>query len=230
MKKDRMTNILLAGMLVLGLSLLLYPSFCNWRNDRYQRKAIAGYSDWVDSLDEEAYASLWNAAIVYNQSLLEGGNPHLLTGEQKQRYRQMLNGAGNGILAVLHIPSIEVTLPVCHGTGDAVLQTAIGHIEWSSLPTGGKSTHCVVSGHRGLPTARLFTDLDKLTVGDCFLLNTLDQVLTYEVDQILVVEPEDTRELLIQEEKDLVTLVTCTPYGINSHRLLVRGHRTGGLR
>ena len=128
-------------------------------------------------------------------------------------------------MGYIEIPEIDVSLPIYHGTEDPVLQVAIGHLEWTSLPVGGESTHCVLSGHRGLPSAKLFTDLDRLVVGDRFRLGVLDQVLTYEVDQILIVEPQDTEALLIEEGKDLCTLVTCTPYSINTHRLLVRGHR-----
>ena len=229
MKKDNMSNILLIVILVVGLSLLLYPSFSNWWNDQHQTKAIANYTDFVMTLKEEDYSDLWKSAEEYNKDLMTRSNSYLLTEEQQQRYEQELNAAGNGIMAVIDIPSIDVTMPIYHGTSDAVLQVAIGHIDWSSLPTGGASTHCVISGHRGLPSARLFTDLDQLTVGDFFMLNVLDQVLTYEVDQILIVLPDETDALLIEEGKDLCTLVTCTPYGVNSHRLLVRGHRVENM-
>ena len=225
MKKDTFSNILLVLVLVIGLSLLLYPSFSNWWNDQHQTKAIANYTDFVEKLEKEDYSHLWDSAHDYNLALLDRSNGYVVTDEQRLRYEQELNVAGNGIMSVIEIPCIDVTMPVYHGTSDAVLQVAIGHIEWSSLPVGGENTHCVVSGHRGLPSARLFTDLDKLKIGDYFLFKTLDQVLTYEVDQILIVEPHETDALLIEEGKDLCTLVTCTPYGVNSHRLLVRGHR-----
>lgn len=229
MKKDKLSNILLILMLVIGLSLLLYPTFSNYWNDQHQTRAIANYTDFVATLKEEDYSAFWDSAFEYNESLLPRSNPYLLTEEQQLRYEKELNVSGNGIMGFIEIPSIDVSLPIYHGTSEGVLQVAIGHLEWTSLPTGGESTHCVVSGHRGLPSARLFTDLDRLVVGDYFMLNILDEVLTYEVDQIRIVEPQDTEELLIQEGKDLCTLVTCTPYGINSHRLLVRGHRVDNL-
>ena len=147
----------------------------------------------------------------------------MLPDEQKAEYESILDIGGLGIMGYIEIPIIGVTLPIYHGTDDAVLQIAVGHLEWTSLPVGGESSHCVVSGHRGLPSARLFTDLDRLVVGDTFMFRVLDEILTYEVDQILIVEPHETDELLIQEGKDLCTLVTCTPYGINSHRLLQSG-------
>ena len=153
----------------------------------------------------------------------------MLTNEQVAEYNELLNVGGNGIMGYIEIPSLKVVLPIYHGTDEGVLQVAIGHLQWSSLPIGGKSTHCVISGHRGLPSARLFTDLDQMAEGDIFLLRVLDEVLTYEVDQIRIVEPYQIQELLISEGEDLCTLVTCTPYGINSHRLLVRGHRIENL-
>ena len=162
---------------------------------------------------------------AYNASLLERNNAYLLTEEQKAAYEQLLNVSGLGIMGYIEIPSIDCSLPIYHGTEESVLQIAIGHLEWTSLPVGGESTHCVLSGHRGLPSAKLFTNLDKLQEGDVFLLRVLDEVLTYEVDQILIVEPQETGALRIVEGEDYCTLVTCTPYGINTHRLLVRGHR-----
>ena len=149
--------------------------------------------------------------------------------EQKKQYEQLLNVSGDGIMGYIEIPSINCSLPIYHGTQESVLQIAVGHIEWSSLPVGGASSHCVVSGHRGLPSAKLFTNLDELSKGDTFMLRVLDEVLTYEVDQILIVEPQETGALQIEEGKDYCTLVTCTPYGINTHRLLVRGHRIDNI-
>ena len=223
--KKHLSTILLLFVFLIGLSLLLYPSFSDWWNSLHQSRAIASYSEQVASIDEDKYAEIWNAAEDFNQSLALRPNTYLLTGTQAEEYSQVLNVSGNGVMAYIEIPSIGVTLPIYHGTDDAVLQVAVGHLEWTNLPIGGESTHCVLSGHRGLPSARLFTDLDKLTVGDVFILRVLDEILTYEVDQILIVEPADTDALTVQEGMDLCTLVTCTPYGINSHRLLVRGHR-----
>ena len=191
----------------------------------HQSRAVASYVEQVANIDEEQYAHLWNDAWEYNENLLYRANQYVLTDEQTAEYNSILDIGGIGIMGYIEIPTIGVTLPIYHGTNEAVLQIAVGHLEWTSLPVGGESSHCVVSGHRGLPSARLFTDLDKLVVGDVFVFRVLDEILTYEVDQILIVEPHETEELLIQEGKDLCTLITCTPYGVNSHRLLVRGHR-----
>lgn len=228
-KNGTFTTFLLILVLIIGLSLMLYPSFSEWWNGRYQSRAINTYSEQIAHIDNEAYKAMWESAKAYNESLLDRSNNFILTEEQKTIYDSQLNIDDSGIMGYIEIPCINVTLSVYHSTDDAILQVAVGHLDWTSLPTGGESTHCVLSGHRGLPSAKLFTDLDKLTVGDYFELHILDETLTYEVDQILIVEPEDTKDLLIEEGKDLCTLVTCTPYGINSHRLLVRGHRTDNM-
>lgn len=231
MKKNGKTStIILVLVLVIGLSLLLYPSFSDWWNSRVSSRAIAHYSDMVARLDNEDYSHIWDAATAYNDSLLDRTNDFLLSEDQRKTYNELLNLAGDGLMGYIEIPAINVSLPIYHGTEETVLSVAIGHLDWTSLPTGGTSTHCVVSGHRGLPSARLFTDLDKLGVGDVFMLYVLDEVLTYEIDQVLIVEPKDTDALMIQEGKDLCTLVTCTPYGVNSHRMLVRGHRVGNIQ
>lgn len=224
MRKHASTMILIL-ILVVGLSLMLYPSFSNWWNEAHQSRAIAAYSQEVSKLDENRYDELWQQAWEYNRSLVGRENAYFLDDSQKAEYERLLDVSGMGIMGYIEIPSLKVSLPIYHGTEESVLQVAVGHLEWTSLPVGGESTHCVLSGHRGLPRAKLFTDLDRLVVGDRFRLGVLDQVLTYEVDQILIVEPQDTEALLIEEGKDLCTLVTCTPYGINTHRLLVRGHR-----
>jgi len=216
-------------MLIIGMSLLLYPSLSNYWNSRVQSKALAGYLDEIAIMDEEKYEEVWNAAIDYNKALLERENQYVLPQQMQDAYNTVLNVGGTGIMGYIDIPTINVDLPLYHGTSENVLQVAIGHLNWTSIPTGGESTHCVVSGHRGLPSARLFTDLDKLVVGDYFMLHVLDETMTYEVDQIRIVTPSEAEELLIQEGKDLCTLVTCTPYGINSHRMLVRGHRVENL-
>lgn len=223
--KKKITNIILILVFLIGLSLLLYPSFSNWWNSMHQSRAIASYSEEVAKLDEDQYREIWDNAWNYNQSLLERPNDFVLSEEQKAAYDQLLDIGDNGVMGYIEIPSIGVALPIYHGTDEAVLQIAAGHLEWTSLPVGGESSHCVLSGHRGLPSAKLFTDLDQLAEGDTFVLRVLDEVLTYEVDQILIVDPHDTDALQIEEGKDYCTLVTCTPYGINSHRLLVRGHR-----
>ena len=225
MKKGTFSNIILILMLLLGLSLLLYPTFADYWNSLHQTRAIATYAEEVAVLDDDKYIELWEDAIAYNKTLSEKENQYFVDDESLVVYESLLNITGSGIMGSIEIPSIGCNLPIYHGVDDSVLQVAIGHLEWTSLPVGGESSHCVVSGHRGLPSARLFTDLDRLVVGDTFMFRVLDEILTYEVDQILIVEPHETDELLIQEGKDLCTLVTCTPYGINSHRLLVRGHR-----
>ena len=224
-KGNHLITILLVLIFLLGLSLLLYPAVSDYWNSKHQTRAIAVYSEEVSGLDEDQYQALWEAAAAYNASLLERDNAYLLTEEQKAAYEQLLNVSGLGIMGYIEIPSIDCSLPIYHGTEESVLQIAIGHLEWTSLPVGGESTHCVLSGHRGLLSAKLFTNLDKLQEGDVFLLRVLDEVLTYEVDQILIVEPQETGALRIVEGEDYCTLVTCTPYGINTHRLLVRGHR-----
>lgn len=224
MKNNRST-ILLILILLIGLSLMLYPSFADWWNSFHSSRSIARYVEQVANIDDAQYEELWDAAWDYNQSLLHRPNDFLLSDEQQEIYKSLLDFGGNGIMGYIEIPMIDVMLPIYHGTKESVLQIAVGHLDWTSLPVGGAGSHCVVSGHRGLPSARLFTDLDKLKVGDVFMLHVLNEILTYEIDQILIVEPQDTDPLLIEPGKDLCTMITCTPYGINSHRMLVRGHR-----
>ena len=223
--KSHRSTILLILILLIGLSLMLYPSFADWWNSFHSSRAIASYVEQVANIDDAQYEELWDAAWDYNQSLLHRPNDFLLSDEQQEIYKSLLDFGGNGIMGYIEIPMIDVMLPIYHGTKESVLQIAVGHLDWTSLPVGGAGSHCVVSGHRGLPSARLFTDLDKLKVGDVFMLHVLNEILTYEIDQILIVEPQDTDPLLIEPGKDLCTMITCTPYGINSHRMLVRGHR-----
>ena len=223
--KNHRSTILLILILLIGLSLMLYPSFADWWNSFHSSRAIASYEEQVANIDDAQYEELWDAARDYNQSLLHRPNDFLLSDEQQEIYKSLLDIGGNGIMGYIEIPMIDVMLPIYHGTKESVLQIAVGHLDWTSLPVGGAGSHCVLSGHRGLPSARLFTDLDKLKVGDVFMLHVLNEILTYEIDQILIVEPQDTDPLLIEPGKDLCTMITCTPYGINSHRMLVRGHR-----
>ncbi len=223
--KNRISNIILILILLAGLSLLLYPTISDYWNSFTQSQVIVDYTKQIENLDAEKYDKLLQEAYAYNESLLERKNHYLLSDEQKAEYEELLDVSGIGIMGYIEIPVISSTLPVYHGTSDAVLQIAVGHLDWTSLPVGGESTHCVLSGHRGLPSAKLFSDLDKVVVGDIFVLRVLDEVLTYEVDQILIVEPHETEALLIEEGMDYCTLVTCTPYAINTHRILVRGHR-----
>lgn len=223
--KNHRSTILPILILLIGLSLMLYPSFADWWNSFHSSRAIASYVEQVANIDDAQYEELWDAARDYNQSLLHRPNDFILSDEQQEIYKSLLDFGGNGIMGYIEIPMIDVMLPIYHGTKESVLQIAVGHLDWTSLPVGGAGSHCVLSGHRGLPSARLFTDLDKLKVGDVFMLHVLNEILTYEIDQILIVEPQDTDPLLIEPGKDLCTLITCTPYGINSHRMLVRGHR-----
>ena len=223
--KKHASTILLFLIFFIGLSLLLYPSFADWWNSFHQSRAVASYVEQVANMDDDKYQEIWNAAWDYNRSLIDRPNDYLLSDEQREHYNALLNVGGNGVMGYIEVPKMDIVYPIYHGTDEAVLQIAIGHLDWTSMPVGGEGSHCVVSGHRGLPSARLFTDLDQMEVGDTFLLRVLDEVLTYEVDQILIVEPHVTEDLLIVEGQDLCTLVTCTPYGINSHRMLVRGHR-----
>lgn len=223
--KRKLTNCILFVIFLSGLSLMMYPAFSNWWNSRHQTKAIAAYTEQVARLDKNQYRELWNEARDYNQSLPKPMDNFYLSEEQSSKYNQLLNVGDTGVMGYIEIPDIKVTLPIYHGTDEAVLQVAAGHLDWTSLPVGGKSTHCVISGHRGLPSAKLFTDIDRLKEGDIFRLRVLDEILTYRVDRILTVEPHEIQALQVEEGKDYCTLVTCTPYGINTHRLLVRGQR-----
>ena len=224
-KKGNFTTLLLILVLLAGLSLLLYPSVSDYWNSFHQTRAIATYAEEVANLNQDQYDEIWAATKAYNASLAERDNAYLLSDAQKEEYQQLLNVSGLGVMGYIEIPSIDCSLPIYHGTEESVLQIAVGHLEWSSLPVGGESTHCVLSGHRGLPSAKLFTNLDRLEVGDTFTITILDRVLTYEVDNISIVLPTETDNLKVVDGKDYVTLMTCTPYGINTHRLLVRGRR-----
>ncbi|MCD7757072.1 MAG: class C sortase [Clostridiales bacterium] len=225
-KKGRWSTIVLVAVFVVGLLVLLYPSFSNWWNTRGARKVIAQYDAAVDELEEADYSGFFDAADAYNQALAElGSSSALARPEQVEGYEETLDITGTGIMGYISIEKIDVELPIYHGTSDGVLQIAAGHLEGSSLPVGGASTHCVISAHRGLPSALLFTDLDQMEVGDTFTITVLDRILTYEVDQITIVVPDEVENLYIEEGKDYCTLLTCTPYGVNTHRLLVRGVR-----
>ena len=225
LKKNGITLLLLI-VLAAGGGLIAYPSFADWWNNFHQARAVASYAEAVANMNEEEYERAIKAAKKYNRELAKSGMLWNMDDEQKEEYEKQLSIDESGIMGYIDIPKINVMLPVYHGVDEEVLQVAIGHIPGSSLPVGGKSTHCVVSGHRGLPSARLFTDIDKLVEGDTFTITVLNQTITYEVDQIRTVLPTDLSDLQIEKGKDYCTLVTCTPYGINTHRLLVRGHRT----
>ena len=226
MKRKHISTIFIILIFLVGLGFISYPTVSNLWNQAHQSRAIATYSKQVEKLDDSENKKMLKAARKYNKSLLKKSDHWKLSKKDKKKYESLLDISGTGIMGYIEVPKIDCSLPIYHGTDEGALQIAIGHLEGSSLPVGGKSSHCVLSGHRGLPSARLFTDLDQMEEGDIFILNILDRKLAYEVDQIRVVLPEEMSDLEIEEGKDLCTLVTCTPYGINTHRLLVRGHRT----
>ena len=238
-KKHRVSNLALVLILLTGAAIMAYPAFSEYWNGMHQSRAIMGYAQRVAELTNEEYESIWSSALEYNERLTKLPNRWLVEHDEdlKADYETQLNADGTGNMGYITIPKINVNLPLYHGTSDSVLQTSIGHIAGTSLPAGSPHTneedflipdfasHCVLSGYRGMPSARLFSDLDALEVGDVFYMTILDQTLTYEVDRITVILPEETEELEIVPGKDLCTLMTCTPYGINTHRLLVRGSR-----
>ncbi len=225
MKKKTTTTVIFVLVFVIGLSLLLYPTVSDRWNAFHQSRMIISHAENVDRLSADECDAYLQDAEAFNKELRKFSDRWDMTDEERARYESTLISDDTSIISYVEIPKIKVSLPIYHGTSSMVLQEAVGHMEGSSLPVGGQGTHCVLSGHRGLPSARLFTDLDKLVVGDQFLLYTLNQVLTYEVDQIRVVVPTDLSTISIEEGKDYCTLSTCTPYGINTHRLMVRGHR-----
>lgn len=222
MKKGSLSNLILILAFLAGLSLLLYPTVSDYWNSLHQSQVIVDYARQVEQMEQEKYERLWNEAQDYNRRLADGSASHETLLEE---YPTLLDPSGNGVMGYLEIPSISCTLPIGHGTGDGVLRNSVGHLDWTSLPVGGQGSHCVLSGHRGLPSAELLTNIDHLEPGDLFYIHTLDRVLQYRVDNIWIVEPTDSSRLQIIPGGDYVTLLTCTPYGINSHRLLVRGVR-----
>ena len=233
MKKKSITTLIIILFFLAGLSLLLYPFIANQWNSYRQERLISSYDSTVAQKEAEGgidYEAEWERANAYNEALLPSILPDSFavaeaSDEPDEEYMACLNIAGDEMMGTVEIPKINIELPIYHTTDEAVLEQAAGHLEGSSLPIGGESTHAVISAHRGLPSASLFTDLDQLEEEDHFLIHVLDDTLAYEVDKITVVEPEETQDLAVEEGQDLVTLLTCTPYGVNSHRLLVRGHR-----
>ena len=223
--KNKIITIMLILMLIIGLSLLLYPTVSNYLNQLNQTWIIAEYTDTVSGINAQKYQQIIDSATEYNEQLKSKNNRWIMSETDRELYEQQLNVTTSGAISYIEIPKIECSLPIYRGSGNVILQNAVGHVEGSSLPVGGLGTHCVLSGHRGLPSAELFSRLDELVKGDLFYIQTLDQMLVYEVDQITVVLPDELEELNIVDDKDYCTLVTCTPYGINSHRLLVRGTR-----
>ncbi len=228
-KSGRVSTTFIIAALIVGLSLLLYPTVSDYWNSFTQSKAIAEYAEVVDKIDPETYEKILQDAKEYNKGLLERNIRYVMTDAEREEYHKQLNLTGNGIMGYIDIPSIACSLPVYHTVDDPVLQVAVGHLEWSSLPVGGESTHCVLSGHRGLPSAKLFSDLDKLAEGDIFILSILNETITYQIDRISIVLPKEIDSLSFEEGKSYCTLVTCTPYGVNSHRILVRGHQIDNI-
>ncbi len=224
--KRRLSTILFFGVVfIAGLSLLLYPTVSDYWNSFHQSRAIASYVDAVDNTDEQKLDEMRKAAQAYNEKLLSKQDRYEMSDQDKAEYESLLDVSGTGVMGYVEIPSINVSLPIYHGTDNTILQIGVGHIEGTSLPVGGASTHCAVSGHRGLTSSKLFTDIDQMAEGDTFKLYVLGETLTYEVDQIRIVLPDELNDLKIEEGQDYCTLITCTPYGVNSHRLLIRGHR-----
>lgn len=223
--KKHLTTVILTAILLVGLGMLLYPSLADYWNSFHQSRAIMSYAEQVASMDTEEHERILESARAYNADLTERGTIWKMTDEEEAAYNAELSFNSKGNMGYINIDKIDVTLPIYHGTSESVLQTSIGHLAGTSLPVGGEGTHCVLSGHRGLPSARLFSDLDRLVVGDTWTISILNETLTYEVDQIRIVEPTDLSDLQIVPGEDYCTLLTCTPYGINTQRLLVRGHR-----
>lgn len=223
--KKHLFTVIIVCVFLLGLSLLLYPTVSDWWNTFHQSRAVASYIEKVSTMEDDEYNNILNQAREYNSTVADKGIKFRLSDDELKKYESVLNITDSGIMGYVEIPKINCKLPIYHGIDDSVLQVAIGHIAGTSLPVGGESSHCVISGHRGLPSARLFTDIDKLNQGDTFAIHVLDETLYYEVDQIRIVKPEQTENIRITKGEDYCTLVTCTPYGVNSHRLLVRGHR-----
>ena len=223
--KKQIPNIIFGIIFIVGICIFLYPSVSNYINSKNQSRAIKNYDEALSSLTEEDYTKYWQAAYSYNDALAQKTMNFTLSDEELKEYNSILDPTGTGVIGTIEIENIGVNLPIYHGTEESVLQVGIGHLEGTSFPTGTVSTHTVLSGHRGLPSAKLFTDLDQMIEGDTFLLHILDKTFAYQVDQINIVLPEETQDLAIQPDKEYVTLVTCTPYGVNTHRLLVRAKR-----
>ncbi|MEE1320980.1 MAG: class C sortase [Acutalibacteraceae bacterium] len=228
-KSGSASTIILVAIFFVGLSVLLYPTISDFWNEKRQSQAIVNYDDLIVDLTPEDYSKLFAKADAYNGKIRNMSFPFLNHKNIADEYYSTLDVNGDGMMGYITIEKIKVQLPIYHGTSDKVLNSAVGHVEGSSLPVGGKSTHAVLSAHRGLPSAKLFTNLDKVEIGDVFTIRILDRTITYQVDQILIVLPHETDALNLVQNEDYCTLVTCTPYGINTHRMLVRGTRIENL-
>lgn len=224
--KKYLPNIIVAIILIVGIGLLAYPTVSDYINDLHSTRAIGSYVEKTKDLSKEEKERLLKEAKEYNKTLVDKTNRYFLNADEKEKYNHILDVTDTGIMSYVEIPKLKVFMPIYHGTDEGILQVAVGHIPGSSFPVGGKSTHSLISGHRGLPSAKLFTDLDRLKNGDLFFIHVFDEVLAYKVNKIDTVLPDEVGNLEIEKGKDYVTLITCTPYGVNSHRLLVRGERT----
>lgn len=229
-KKSRISfgSVFFSIIMIIGIGLMLYPSITNLVNEGHQTVAIADYDKVTESLSEKEKEKIWNEALEYNQ-LLSSNNVMHLNKTNEAAYQKTLNITGTGIMGYIKIPKCNIELPIYHGTSKEILQVGVGHLEGTSLPVGGKGTHCAVSGHTGLPSSKMFNNITELKEGDLFMIKTLGKTLTYKVDNIKVVLPNDAKSITRIPGKDYCTLITCTPYGVNSHRLLVRGHRTKNI-
>lgn len=223
--KKQLPNIIFGIIFLVGLCIFLYPSVSNYINSKNQSRVISNYQEALNNISEEDYTKLWNDAIAYNEALAEKPMSFTLGEDELAEYNSILDATGTGVIGYIEIENIGVNLPIYHGTEETVLQVGIGHLEGTSFPTGTTSTHAVLSGHRGLPSSKLFSDLDQMIVGDTFLLHILNQTFAYQIDKITIVLPDESQDLAIQPNEEYVTLVTCTPYGVNTHRLLVRAKR-----
>ena len=223
--KKQLPNLIFGVIFLVGVAIFLYPSVSNYVNSIHQSKAINSYDQSISNMSQEDYTKFWQAAYEYNKELATKPMNFTLSDEELTEYNKILDPTGTGIIGYIEIENIGVNLPIYHGTEESVLQVGIGHLEGTSFPTGTSSTHVVLSGHRGLPSSKLFTDLDQMIVGDTFLLHIMDQTFAYQVDYISIVLPEEVTGLAIVDGEEYVTLVTCTPYGVNTHRLLVRAKR-----
>ena len=222
--RKRSSTIILVLIFFLGLGIMLYPIVANWWNSKVQSKVIYNYESVIKKIDQKDYSRYFDAAEEYNKKLQDTNYP-IVDYKTVPGYETTLDIDGTGVMGYINIEKLKVEIPIYHGTSDSALSAGVGHMEGTSLPVGGPGTHCALSAHRGLPSSKLFSDLDEMEVGDLFTITVLDRLLTYQVDQIKIVLPHELDDLAIEEGKDYCTLVTCTPYGINTHRLLVRGHR-----
>lgn len=228
--KKNLVTILLGLIFIAGLGMICYPTFANWWNSWNSFRIGEAYEKEIEAMSSEDLENFLSKAEVYNAELPDKANRFWPSNEENERYNDILDVSGSGVMGMVVIPSVKIELPIYHGTSEEVLAVGAGHLEGSSLPIGGAGTHTVITGHRGLPSAKLFTDLDQVVEGDYVILKVLNETLTYQIDSIRIVLPEEVESLNIDPEQDLCTLVTCTPYGVNTHRMLLTGHRVENLK